>query len=87
MSFDFDIICVLKSPTGGWPRFVEMHIRNEHRFYSLLVTYILYKAIISNVHQEMNGEKYEEYYINRLLLNLPHNLATVSLSFHHNRKR
>jgi len=33
-AFYFHIICVLKSPTSGWPHFVEMHIRNEHRLYS-----------------------------------------------------
>jgi hypothetical protein len=32
--FYFDVFCVLKSPTGSWPHFAEMHIRNEHRFYS-----------------------------------------------------
>jgi hypothetical protein len=32
-----------------------------------LVTYILYKAIISNVHEQMNGEMYEKYYFNVIL--------------------
>jgi hypothetical protein len=47
----------------------------------------LYKAFISNVHEEMDGEMYEKYYTNRLHPNLTHILATLSLSFHHNRKR
>jgi hypothetical protein len=40
MPFYFDILCVLKSPTGSWPPFAEMLIRNEHRFYSSFVTYV-----------------------------------------------
>ena len=40
MPFYLGNFCVLKSPTGGWPHFAELHIRKEDRFYSLLVTYI-----------------------------------------------
>jgi hypothetical protein len=87
MPFYFDILCVLKSPTGGWQHFADMHIRNERHFYARYVTCISVQGFHLECSRRNGWRNARNVLDQSASLKLPHNLTVVSLSFHQNRKR
>lgn len=77
----------LKSPTGLGPRFALVHAGDDNGFVSGAEYTFLCKKNTADVHHEMDSETYEDWFINKLLPNIPqHSVIVLDNASYHCRK-